>query len=272
MAVMAKTRSHLTHILLVVIATALGCHGSPVLCRLGVNPSDAELQRYQLCIQAQIASTGLRMADISRPSIEEELEDLSRSIEGPQGHPAEVIAELDDAEIHTFPACIDLSYDKCRELLTLLEDITEKLEGTDDMVVRRRRGKRSLYYPLLHLLRYMKRSGGNDDTRKLLMMYQQWRSENGYGQARGRWGRSMDQLARSRENSRRKVRLQKRSFGRFDSSSDEGATKSVVSKLPRTRRSLDGGEYGDDVYSILEQYRQWREEHGYGKFTGRWGR
>ncbi|ELU14475.1 hypothetical protein CAPTEDRAFT_210930 [Capitella teleta] len=221
----------LAAMLVVTIATTFDLgYSMPLRCELALNPSSKELQKYQMCLRERMLRDDIDNDDDYDNSV-----NLVDRYDEDALQPSEekFIDTLANDEVQTFPQCIELLAHECRALLRSLEELTETLRGFSFG----RRRKR--------IAAPQRRSSDTDaDSQKLLSIYRQWRTDNGYGNAVGRWGRSEDE------------------------------------KVPRTRMLPDEATNqrakrseidSDDVMALLEEYKRWREEHGYGKSPGRWG-
>ena len=97
--------------------------------------------------------------------------------------------------------------------------------------------------------------------------YIQWRCKNGYGQLMRRWGRAAapsaddDRHFRSSENM-----VEQTGTGSVDDGSKVRRYNKLSSYKWRAKRDDD-----EDLRAIVEAYREWRSQNGYGQTSGRWG-
>lgn len=251
-------------ILAITIAVVSLGNCSPVPCQLPPNPSAKDVRNYQLCLRGELLrdeGLDLDVRDSDYDAALNSIPDLNDPDED------KFLDNLEDDEVQSFPGCIELLVDECRFLLNALETLEENIKNIG-YHKRRKRSPSSLllpYYP------FKKRSAPNNEAEKLLA-YHEWREKNGYGNAVGRWGRSMDGAVRSvMLPDDFTIDLHPRDPSQIESASD--VTTKIKAKIQASRMKRASAVVStDDVMSMIEEYKQWRQDHGYGKFTGRWGR
>jgi len=203
----------------------------------------------------------------------------------------------DDRGIMTFPYCSTMSTNECRSLLQRLERFRLRqlrratkrnvvVTGVDGTVVRllgrRRRSaqevgtgnEKAAEATKVRATRSSNGHGTSEAQNRLLDQYREWRKANGYGRNYARWGRgipSTDQKDRTAHQHSGNASKDKDSL-----MTPINNTTNDVDVHRRTSRSVVVEIEGDEDIpeterDMLDTYLAWRETHGYGTLSGRWG-
>lgn len=88
--------------------------------------------------------------------------------------------------------------------------------------------------------------------------YIQWRCKNGYGTLMRRWGRSSTFKIVGDETI-------------WETKSNAARQRQRWSSFKHRSKRADGVAQGNDMRAIVQAYKEWRDNNGYGQKGGRWG-